>query len=143
MSAPLIARIVGVLFLIAGIAGFVPILAPAAPFDAPVVSIDAAYRLLAGLFPVNAAHDALHIVFGITGILVGRSFRASVLWCRIVGWIYVVLAILGVIPLTNTLFGVAPIYGADTWLHAAIALIALYGGYGRASRQDLMQPEAF
>ena len=136
MTAPLIARILGALLLIAGIAGFVPMLAPAVPFDAPVVSLTVAYRMLLGVFAVNAAHDILHALFGITGLAASRGFGSSVAWCRAVGWVYAFLAIFGVIPVTNTLFGVAPIYGADAGLHAAIALIALYGGYGPASREE-------
>ncbi|HEV7179383.1 MAG TPA: DUF4383 domain-containing protein [Candidatus Baltobacteraceae bacterium] len=137
MSAPTIARIFGMLLLLAGIAGLIPWTAPAAPFEAPVVTLDLAYRTLAGLFPVNIANDVLHLVFGITGVLLARSFGASVGWCRVIGWTYLVLTVLGMIPITSTLFGVAPLYGNNIWLHALFALFALYGGYGRGSREEL------
>jgi hypothetical protein len=39
------------------------------------------------------------------------------------------LAILGLIPATNTMFGLVPIYGNDVWLHAGTALIAAYFGF--------------
>jgi hypothetical protein len=43
--------------------------------------------------------------------------------------LYGLLAILGLIPGTNTLFGLVPIYGHDVWLHALSALIAAYFGF--------------
>jgi hypothetical protein len=44
--------------------------------------------------------------------------------------IYAVLAVLGLIPATNTLFGLAPIHSADVWLHGALALVTGYLGFG-------------
>jgi len=143
MKAPLVARILGLLFVLAGIAGFVPWVAPAAPLDANVITLDAGYRMLFGLFPVNVAHDALHLIFGVWGLIAGGRFGASVIYCRSVVWVYLVLIVLGAIPITNTLFGVAPIYGWDVGLHVVILLLGAYGGYGRASiREDAQAPSA-
>lgn len=140
MNAPIVARVLGVLFFLAGIAGFVPWIAPVAPLDAPVVSIDTAYRFIGGLFAVNAAHDALHLLFGIWGLVAGSRFGASVLYCRAVALIYLLLVILGALPVFAfyTLFGFAPIYGWDVLLHFVLMLVAAYGGYGRAS----IEPQA-
>jgi Domain of unknown function (DUF4383) len=139
MNAPLIARILGLLFLIAAIAGFVPWFAPAAPLDAQVVTLDAAYRMLFWVFPVNAVHDLVHLIFGIWGVLASFRFNASVVYLRCVAWIYLILVIFGMIPIMNTLFGIAPIYGWDVALHALVALIAAYGGYGRGSIKPVVQ----
>lgn len=134
MNARVVARVLGILFLLAGIAGFIPQITPAAPFDAQVVTLDYNYGMLLGAFPVNAVHDGLHILFGIWALLAALSFSSSVAFNRTVVWVYGVLIILGAIPITNTLFGIAPIYGNDLWLHLAILLLALWGGYGRGSR---------
>lgn len=133
MNAPLIARILGFVFLVAGVAGFLPWIASPAPLDAPVVTLDAAYRLLFGLFALNVAHDVLHLFFGIWGVVASLRFKSAVLYCRIVTWVYLIVVLLGIIPITNTLFGVAPIYGWDIALHLIVVLVAAYGGYGRAS----------
>jgi hypothetical protein len=138
MNAPLIARILGVLFIVGAVAGFVPWFAPAAPFDAPVVTLDASYRMLFAVFPVNAAHDLVHLIFGIWGLAASYRFSASVLYLRSITWIYLILVIFGVIPILNTLFGIAPIYGWDVALHTLVVLVAAYGGYGRGS----IKPEA-
>ena len=133
MNAPLIARILGFVLLVFGVAGFVPWIAPAAPFDAPVITLDAAYRLLFGIFALNVAHDVLHLFFGIWGVVASLRFKSAVLYLRIVTWVYLIVVLLGVIPITNTLFGVAPIYGWDVALHLVVVLLAAYGGYGRGS----------
>ena len=139
MSAPLIARILGLLFLIAGIAGLLPWTASAAPVDAPVITLDAFYRFIFGVFPSNAAYDALNILFGAGGLIAAITFGGAVFYCRVVTWVFVLLAILGALPFfaTYTLFGAAPIYGWDIGLHAFVALVAAYGGYGRGA----MKPE--
>ena len=130
MKAPLIARVLGIAFLLAGILGFVPwITVPAASTD-EYVTIGANYGMLVALFPVNVVHDALHVVFGAWGLFASGSFAASVRYCKWITWIYMTLVVLGSIPITNTLFGVVPIYGYDVWLHLAIAFLALYGAYG-------------
>lgn len=124
--------------MLAGIGGFIPFLTPAAPLDAQVVTLDKAYGFLFGLFPVNAAHDVLHIIFGLWGVLSAKH-RAAVWYCRIVAVVYAVLIVLGAIPITNTLFGIAPMYGHDLWLHGIVALVTLSGGWGAPS-QEPMEP---
>jgi hypothetical protein len=136
MNAPVIARIFGILFLLAGIAGFLPWVAPDAPLDARVVTWDTYYRMLFGIFPVNVAHDALHLLFGVWGLAAAARFKAAVVYCRVVAWVYLVLVVFGVVPILNTLMGIAPVYGWDVGLHAIVALLAAYGGYGRGSLQE-------
>src|SRR5512146_283668 len=135
MTANVVARVLGAAFLLAGIAGFIPIITAHAPPDAQVITLDAGYGMLFALFPVNAAHNALHVFFGLWGLVAGRSFSSGVGYCRAVAVVYAILVVRGAIPITNTLFGAAPIYGHDVWLHALIALVAAYGGYGAASRE--------
>ncbi len=142
MNAPMVARILGLLFVVAAIAGVLPWLAPAAPFVAPVITWDAGYRLIAGIFPVNLAHDGVHLVFGLWGLLAGLRFKSAVGYCRVVTWSYLVLVILGAIPITSTLFGAVPIYGWDVALHGAVMLLALYAGYGRGSQESVEPPLA-
>ncbi len=142
MKAPLIARVLGLLFLVAGVAGLLPWVAPGAPPDAPVVTLDIAYRMLFWVFPVNVAHDVLHLLFGIWGVVASLRFKSSLFYCRSVAWIYLLIVILGIIPITSTLFGVAPVYGWDIALHLVIVLVAAYGGYGRGSIEDVAQAPA-
>jgi hypothetical protein len=142
MRAPLVARILGVAFLIAGILGFVPPLSAApwlsvpAPFDADVVTLDQAYRFVFGVLPMNGVLDVLQLLFGVVGLAAGAGFRASVVYCRSIFWIYLVLAIVGAIPLTNTLLGIMPLFGWDVAFNVFVALLAAYGGYGAPSLES-------
>jgi hypothetical protein len=129
MKAPLVARILGILLFAIGIAGFVPFLTPAAGPTAEYVTIGANYGFLAGLFPVNIAHDVLNLIFGIWGVGASFAFAGSVRYCRWMTWIGAFAVVLGAIPITNTLFGIAPLYGHDIWLDALLTVVALYGGY--------------
>ena len=139
MKAPAIARILGIAFLAAGIDGFVPQLTLPAGLTAQWVTLGAEYGFLAGLFPVNVVHDALHLLFGIWGLVASGSFPAAVRYCKTIACVYIVLVIVGAIPLMGTLFGVMPVYGWDIALHAVIAFVALYGGYG-AGRFETTPP---
>lgn len=130
MKAPAIARVLGIAFLVAGILGFVPYVTVPADLTAQWVTLNANYGFIATLFPVNVVHDVLHLLLGIWGLVASGAFAASVRYCRFIAWIYAALVVLGAIPITDTLFGVAPIYGYDVALHLVVALLAFYGGYG-------------
>jgi len=121
-----LARLSGAIFIVVGLLGFVPALTPAGN--------------LLGLFPVNAVHNLVHIGLGAWGVIAGASLAASLIYFRGIAILYALLAVLGLLPATNTLFGLAPIHGADVVLHAVLALIAAYLGFwylskpGRAAR---------
>src|SRR3546814_4222442 len=68
----------GIVFLLAGIAGFVPglVTGPAPVTEAPAAEAETAGHLL-GLFPVNPLHNIVHIVFGIWGLAAYRSLSGA------------------------------------------------------------------
>lgn len=121
------ARIFGIVFLIVGAGGFIPGLTQ--PHDHPNLAVEAASGMELGLFPVNVLHNLVHILFGAWGLVAARSFDASRMYARVVAISYALLTILGLIPATNTVFGLVPIYGHDVWLHALLATVAAYFGF--------------
>ncbi len=133
MKAPALARILGVAFLFAGALGLAPFATPPAPLTAEFVNLAGNYGFLFGVFPVNAAHDVLHVLLGGWGVLASFGFKGSVLYLRVTACAYLALAILGLIPITDTLFGAVPSYGYDVLLHLGVGLLALYGGFGAPS----------
>jgi Domain of unknown function (DUF4383) len=133
MKAPGFARIIGILFLAAGALGFVPWVTSPAPLSLTYINLAGHYGLLFGAFAVNDAHDFIHIFIGGWGILASFGFKSSVLYLRVVACLYLLLVVLGAIPITSTLFGAVPIYGWDVGLHLIVALVALYGGFGAGS----------
>jgi hypothetical protein len=124
MSTRNFALIFGIVFIAAGIAGFVPSLV-----YPPEGGDPHGHGLLLGLFPVNTLHNAIHLLFGLWGLAASRSAAGAVTYARGVAIIYAVLAVCGLIPATAEGFGYVPLYGKDVWLHAALALVAAYFGW--------------
>src|SRR5690606_36455883 len=91
MSVRNFAVIFGVVFLIVGIAGFIPaFLTPLGP-EHPELAVTAGAGLLFGLFPVNVLHNIFHLIFGVWGLAASRSLSGSVLYARSVAVIYALL----------------------------------------------------
>ena len=116
-NAKTAALVIGIVFIVAGLLGFVP---------NPLVSPT-------GVFAVNTAHNLVHLLTGIA-ILAGAyttvGARNTLL---VVGVIYAVVAIAGFIPgLTtrgNMLLGFIQVNRADHWLHVLLAIVILAAGY--------------
>ena len=129
MNVRTFAIVFGVIYLAVGLLGFFPPLLGAPPPDAPQLAVDSFYGYLLGLFPINLLHNLVHILIGIWGIVAYKSFPAARGYARGLAIIYGVLTIMGLIPGLNTMFGLAPLFGHDIWLHAATAIIAAYFGW--------------
>ena len=71
------AMLYGIVFLIVGIAGFVPQLVGAVHENHPQLAVDTGYSLLLGLFPVNILHNAVHLAFGIWGLVAARALGSA------------------------------------------------------------------
>lgn len=128
MSTRTFALIFGIVFLVVGVAGFIPGLLQSATPEHDL-AMDHGYGHLLGLFPVNTLHNIVHIIFGVWGLAAYRSLGGAVAYARGVAIIYAVLTVMGFIPGLNTLFGLTPLYGNDIWLHAVLALVAAYFGW--------------
>ncbi|MGK6322511.1 DUF4383 domain-containing protein [Sphingomonas sp. DT-51] len=127
MTVRSFATLYGVVFLLAGLAGFIPGLSP--EHVHPGVAVTGASRLALGLFPVNVLHNLVHLLFGLWGLAAARGVAGARLYARSVAVIYAVLTIAGLVPGADTLFGLVPLYGNDIWLHALLAAAAGYVGF--------------
>jgi hypothetical protein len=140
MSTRRFAFYLGLFFVLAGIAGFLPFLAHpeagasladnsiAAPGHGGAI-LGTGDNMLFGLFPVNAAHNVVHLLFGLWGLTASRTWRGALIYARSVAIIYLLLAIAGLLPSVQTGFGLLPLYAKDVWLHGLIALGGLYFGW--------------
>jgi hypothetical protein len=129
MSTRTFALVFGIVFLAIGIAGFIPALVEPHAGSPHQLAVTEGHGRLLGLFPVNLVHNIAHILFGLWGLLAYRSLGGAVTYFRAVAIGYGLLTILGLIPATNTLFGLMPIDGNDIWLHAVLALGGAYFGW--------------
>lgn len=128
MQTRTFALVMGIIFIVVGIAGFIPALVTPA---APDMAVEMSHGHLLGLFPVNALHNIVHLAFGIWGVVAYRTFAGARTFAQVTAVAYAVLTVMGFIPGLNTVFGLIPIYGHDIWLHAVIALAAAYFGFRR------------
>ena len=135
------ALILGVIYTLVGIAGFLPGVVQSPPPEAPPVQVDQNYGYLFGLFPVNILHTLVHLGAGVWGLAASRRLAPSRTYARSLAVIFGVLTVMGLIPGLNTVFGLVPLFGHDVWLHALTALAAAYFGFGRPAAVDVARHE--
>ena len=123
------ALIVGLAYLGAGLLGLIPAALMPPPADAPPTSFTLLYGYLLGLFPVNVLHSAVHLAIGFWGLAASRDATGAKVYGRSLAILYGVLAVMGLIPGLNNVFGFIPLHGHDVWLHAGTAAIAAYFGW--------------
>lgn len=123
------ALIIGVVYLLVGLLGFLPALRGAPSASAPSLAVTAGYGFLLGLFAVNVLHNIVHILIGIVGIASFGRNDAAINFSRGIAILYALLAVFGFFPVLRTTFGLIPLFGNDIWLHAATALVAAYFGW--------------
>jgi hypothetical protein len=129
MTIRTFALVLGILYLGLGIFGFVPPLVSAAPNPAPDVGMLALYGYLLGFFPVNFILNLVHLATGAWGVAASRGAGGARAYSRTVAVFYAILAVIGMVPEINTLFGIAPLQGHNVWLHGLTAIAAGFFGF--------------
>jgi len=144
MNTATFALIFGIAYLGAGLLGLIPAALMPPPADAPPTHFTLLYGYLLGLFPVNILHSAVHIAIGAWGFMAWRGMASAKVFARSLTLFYGALAVMGLIPGMNTLFGMLPMYGHDVWLHAGTAVVAAYFGWRSevsAERREGVAPD--
>ena len=129
------ALIIGILFLLLGVAGFIPGLVSLPGSTASYVSpnqTNSAYAMgfgyVFGLFPTNFLHNIVHCAVGLFGITAYTSYSSSRTFNRFFVVSYTLIAIMGLIPFANTTFGLMPIFGYNVLINGLTALAVAYYG---------------
>ncbi|MGH8605414.1 MAG: DUF4383 domain-containing protein [Gammaproteobacteria bacterium] len=71
-------------------------------------------------------HNFVHLAIGAWGLASYSNYAAPRIFAAGLAIFYGLLAVMGLIPVLNTTFGLIPIFGHDVWLHALTALAAAY-----------------
>lgn len=129
MKTTTFALIFGIAYLAAGVLGLIPAALQPPPPGAPTTSLGVLYGYLLGLFPVNVLHTAVHLAIGLWGIAAWSGALGALTYARALAMLYGTLAVMGMVPGLNTVFGLIPLHGHDIWLHAGTAAIAAYFGW--------------
>ena len=117
-----VARLVGIVFLLVGIAGFIPGITTNLYEGLEFAGRDGNAELL-GIFEVSILHNIVHALFGIAGLALAKTASGARTFMIGGGAIYVALWLLGIVGGANWI----PSNSADNWLHLALggALIVL------------------
>ncbi len=113
MSAKTLALVFGIIFVIVGLLGFVP---------NPLVGAN-------GLFLTNVVHDLVHLIIGLILLAVALWAPAqSGMWLKIMGAVYLVIFLLGLV-MGSPMLGLVAFNGADNWLHLLLGIVLLAAGF--------------
>jgi hypothetical protein len=131
-----VALVVGIVFLLVGIAGFVPGLTSG---DLAGAGHDSMAMLL-GVFQVSVLHNIVHLLFGVVGLLAANRATGSRMYLVIGGIVYFVLWIYGLFTAGHDSgANFVPLNNADNWLHLvlAVGMVALGIVFPRERRRPV------
>jgi hypothetical protein len=113
MTTMTAAIIIGTVFVLVGILGFIP---------NPIVS-------RTGFFAVNPAHNIVHIVSGAAILAAAYTAIGAGIALKVFGVIYGLIALLGLFTNATLLLGFIRTNHADHWLHVVLAVVILAAGF--------------
>ena len=113
LNAKTAAVVLGLVLVAVGVLGFFP-----NPLWSPT-----------GLFVVNTAHNIVHLASGAVLLAGAYTTLGAALALKIIGAVYALVAILGLIMGGPMLLGLVAMNTADHWLHVALAVVLLAAGF--------------
>jgi hypothetical protein len=108
------AAIVGVVFLLVGVLGFIPGITT--NFDDLSFAGHQSDARLLGLFQVSILHNIVHLLFGIAGLAMARTAAQARAYLVFGGAIYLVLFVYGLIVGQESAANFVPVNTADAFL---------------------------
>jgi hypothetical protein len=125
-----IAALVGVVFLLVGILGFVPGITTHYS-DMSFAGHGSGAKLL-GVFQVSILHNIVHLLFGVVGLVLAKTADGARTFLVGGGAVYLVLWVVGLVGAADWI----PANTADNWLHFALGVgmiaLGLVAARGRA-----------
>ncbi|MCE7082689.1 DUF4383 domain-containing protein [Streptomyces sp. ST2-7A] len=116
----LAALLVGVVFLLVGVLGFVPGITT--NFEDIEFAGHQSEAMLFGIFQVSILHNLVHLAFGVAGLIMARTVALSRLYLIGGGLIYAVLWIYGLVIDHDSAANFVPLNTAVDWLHFGLAV---------------------
>ena len=119
------ALLAGIVFLALGILGFVPGITTHYG-DLSFAGPDSGAKLL-GIFQTSILHNVVHLLFGLVGIAMARSWEGARTFLIGGGVVYLVLFVYGLLAHGDSSANFIPVNSADNVLHVAfgVAMIVL------------------
>ena len=114
------AGLVGAVFLLVGILGFVPGIT--SNYDTLAFAGNTSDAKLLGIFEVSILHNIVHLLFGVAGLAMARKASSAVTYLIGGGVIYLVLWVYGLVTDKMSEANFVPLNTADDWLHLFLGL---------------------
>ena len=120
------AGLVGLTFLLVGLAGFIPGVTTNLYDGLELAGHDGNAQLL-GIFEVSVLHNVVQLLFGVAGLMLAATASGARTFLVGGGAIYLVLWVYGLVIDHDSGANFVPLDNADNWLHFALgaAMVAL------------------
>lgn len=130
------ATVVASVFLLVGIAGFIP--GVTTNYDDMKFAGHESGAKLLDIFQVSILHNIVHLLFGVVGLALARTWNGARTFLIGGGLIYLLLFIYGLLVDHESDANFVPLNDADDLLHLALAIgmLALGLTLGRDNRDD-------
>lgn len=127
--------IVGAVFLLVGLLGFIP--GVTTSYSEMAFAGPASGAMLFGVFQVSVLHNIVHLLFGAAGIYLASSVSGSRNFLVWGGVVYLALWLYGMLVPMESAGNFVPMNMADNWLHLVlgVAMVALGLTLGRTHRR--------
>jgi hypothetical protein len=116
----LAATVVGAVFLVVGILGFIPGITT--DYGQMTFAGHDSGAMLLGIFMVSVLHNIVHLLFGIAGLALGRTRDGARTYLIGGGVVYLVLWVYGLVVDHHSGANFVPVNNADDWLHLLLGL---------------------
>jgi Domain of unknown function (DUF4383) len=114
------AMVVGAVFLLVGVLGFVP--GVTTSYDSLSFAGHMSDAKLLGVFQVSVLHNIVHLLFGVAGLAMARRTASAVGYLVGGGAVYLVLWLYGLLIDKSSTANFVPVNSADDWLHLVLGL---------------------
>jgi hypothetical protein len=129
----MVALLVSVTFVLVGIIGFIPGLTTNL-YDGLEFADDDGDAEILGLFDTSILHNLVHLLFGLVGLALARTWSGAKTFLIGGGIIYILLWLLGLIGGADWI----PSNTADDWLHFVLGVAMI--GLGFVTTRGAMAP---
>lgn len=131
-NAQSFATLVGAVFLIVGIVGFIPGFTTNVD-DMTFAGNDSGAELF-GVFQVSILHNLVHLAFGVLGLWAARAVGTARLYLVGGGLLYLVLTLYGAVIDKGSDANFVPVNTADDWLHLGLGVGMVLLGVAAGAR---------
>jgi hypothetical protein len=122
----------GVVFLVVGIAGFIPGITT--NYSSMTFAGHHSGALLLGIFQVSILHNVVHLLFGVAALAMARNADNARLFLIGGGAVYLLLWLYGLVINQTSPANFIPVNNPDNWLHFLLGVGMIGSGLAAARR---------